>query len=401
MGSGGLVDQEFFFRMSKFTLGWLAVGVAIRVILFPYVSSSYLGARMEFSSPLTSFRRVLEAAHLSNPYSGDFMHMPPLLSGFFMAIANTPFTYFSVLVLLDGISAILLASLFGPAIATIFWLSPYTVVSALALSAESVHVLVVALLLFGAVKKIDFQLSIFLTALLVVLKPVSPIFLVFPLAALFNKPLSLVALITCAWLAVLHAVCFWISGGDPSYVYSSVISPLFITTDLEPNFGVCWCLFTVMFPGSVPLFRIVMNGHLLLLGMPVYIRLTQTKKIPYMREARVQFLILMMAAVLLFQPYPTALDFAFLLSLLLANTVFVDKTVMVCAQLGFAAQFFASVTATLWLERNTGNANFLFHMSMLVVIAFGLALAQSFRLLRLLGYEAGVQAVGTVGKVSD
>ena len=144
-----------------------------------------------------------------------------------------------------------------------------------------------------------------------------------------------------------------------------------------------------------------MNGHLLLLGMPVYIRLTQTKKIPYMREARVQFLILMMAAVLLFQPYPTALDFAFLLSLLLANTVFVDKTVMVCAQLGFAAQFFASVTATLWLERNTGNANFLFHMSMLVVIAFGLALAQSFRLLRLLGYEAGVQAVGTVGKVSD
>lgn len=348
----------------KFIILILLIGIAIRFGLYAYVSQDWLASRMEFASPLTSFERLKEATFLLfklnlSPFSGSFFHVPPWLA---LPLMHMPeHLLFLLLVACDTITTVLLIRTTKSLLAgAVFFLNPFAILSPISLSLQSVHVLV-AILIVSRTKFVDLWI-----AMLTVLKPISPIFLI-----LTHRPSSVLK--TFLWLGFLFVVSFQISGY--SFVFPTFVSPVLISTELQPNVGIWWALFTVMFPASLPLFRIVANTHLLFLAGPLYYRnvLGPSSKI------------VTLCAVLLFQPYPTVLDFALFLALMVTFPG-MNRLGHVSAQFMFGAQFFSSVTATLWLDRNTGNANFLFHLNMVSLVAGVIALGQAVRALRLAGY---------------
>ena len=66
---------------------------------------------------------------------------------------------------------------------------------------------------------------------------------------------------------------------------------------------------------------------------------------------------------------------------------FHDKISLLVTQTVLAGLAFTSVTGPLWIERNTGNGNFLFSLSIVTTFLGTAAVGHSFTLARLDGYS--------------
>ena len=369
----------------------LGVGIVIRVLLVTMLTDvgvDYLTQRVEVMSPLTAYSRLVEGRHLvangMNPYMGEFFKLNPVIASLLFPLMGSTTVLFSWLVAMDTLSAAMLMVVAGDQWAMAvgwFFFNPYTIVNALGLSAQSLHVLVTALTLYAVVHKRSVLLATLALSLLIVLKPVSPVILILPIAACLGQSVWRVTGYTLAWTLLLHSFSMHITNGSVDYVYSSLWAPLLITPDLEPNLGFAWALFSVVFPDSLPLFRLLFHGLLLVLSVPVFMRFSRGG---YLLDTKERYLALMTGAMLLFQPYPTGIDFALLMSLLLSGEPrFIDKLAMMTSQFILAGLAFSSAMATLWLERNTANMNFSFSMTMIIPFCGLVAIGQGLKLARL------------------
>ncbi|CEM01991.1 unnamed protein product [Vitrella brassicaformis CCMP3155] len=141
---------------------------------------------------------------------------------------------------------------------------------------------------------------------------------------------------------------------------------------LTPNIGLFWYLFTQIFDRFEYMFHFIFNGHVYLYVIPLWLHLYRQ---PH------GLLTAHIAIVVLFQPHPTVCDFAYLISLLLLHHDIVRRLgsfsfIVLVASVSLSIM---PVMACLWLDRNTGNANFVYFQHLIHHSACGVLLAEWLR----------------------
>lgn len=380
-------------KLGKTAIAIIALAVAVRIAIFyifPKSVFEYLSGRIENMSPVTSFPRLIEGHHLLihdkiDPYLSGYFKLNPIPASIVFTFIDNTTAYYTFLVVCDILSGIFLMHAFGPYSHTAlvaFLFNPYTIVSEVGLSAESIDMLLVAILLSS--RKLG--ISTLAIALLALSKPLVLFVIVFPVAVVLQKTLGIVILSTAAWTACLHALCYLITGGSYSFL-KAYWSLHLITPDLEPTMGVAWNLFTMAFADSATFFRIVIFGHLLVVSVPLHWRFKKMYFEDQWKERAVRYFHLIVAAALLFQVYPTAINFALMEAILIAcDDKFHDKVSKIMSGGVVFGSFFTSAAAPLWLERNTGNPNFLFYLDVVTTFLGILAVGQSLTATRLANY---------------
>ncbi|CAE8710698.1 unnamed protein product [Polarella glacialis] len=165
-----------------------------------------------------------------------------------------------------------------------------------------------------------------------------------------------------------------IMDGELQFLEASFLAVVAVR-DLTPNVGVFWYLFIEVFDRYRLLYLVAFHGQLLFYPVPLHLRLGRHKPTgPFIHCA------IAIGMVTLFKPYPTASDFAFMLSVMLVQSEIIresEKFFAFCLSgVLFGLSMFPTMSAV-WLGRNTGNANYLYNM-VLVVNVFGCLLLSEF-----------------------
>uniref|UniRef100_A0A0G4ICH8 Uncharacterized protein n=1 Tax=Chromera velia CCMP2878 TaxID=1169474 RepID=A0A0G4ICH8_9ALVE len=152
--------------------------------------------------------------------------------------------------------------------------------------------------------------------------------------------------------------------------------------DTTPSLGIFWYTFQLVFTRFRLLFLCAFQGHLLINVLPLWSRFA---------SSGVDLAIISLSSLLLFHPYTSSADFALMLSLAACNWEAVRRSeafaaLLVASVFGLSVQ---PVMASLWLERNTGNANFLFNMCLVQHIFAGFLLVEWTRAAALLQRKRG------------
>ena len=255
----------------------------------------------------------------------------------------------------------------------------------MSLSIQGFNILLSLIVVTAAMRNRSPSLCALLIAMHALLVPISPLFLVFPVSVVLGKPLLALSTKTVLWYIALHGASFISTGGSPSYFYSTVVSPLMVSTDTLPNFGLTWNIFTVMFERNLPVFQIFFVTFLLLIFVPTYIRFST---IQYSQETKERYLVLMICTILLFQHYPTALDFSLVIALILAANEerYHNMASRFFPLVMFAVMVLSSVMSVVYVERNQGTPSFLFNINAVSVIAGAVSITHSLKVARLDGY---------------
>ncbi|KAF4670448.1 hypothetical protein FOL47_002036 [Perkinsus chesapeaki] len=365
---------------------------------------------LELNSPINSHERLQEATAAfktgADPYAGSLFHEPPLVlvaHSFTSSILPGQWSAVVVLALFDVVCAIALyiasrgSSLFLP---SAYLFNPISLLSCLALSGQSLQMALVAgCLTPGLLGCISIASLAYIRC-----NPLLPFALLLSKSAMEASPgqrgsslwsaLMRNALSTGIFLASLLAASFVIMGDVEAFWASlrgTYIDP-FLMSELQPNIGLHWYIFTEVFPRFYSLFLFVFQLLPLTHVLPIYFRLGAHGG-EYARQAHTWSV---MSLCVLFQPYPTALDYVMLCELLLLH--FKDLTsvegftkiyeegdsqpaedadkqqeqkqkqqpnnyeqyMILFLSVGTMTLLLHPAMTLLWLGRNTGNPNFLF-----------------------------------------
>jgi hypothetical protein len=371
------------------------VSIAIRVFLFCNLNPQaidYLSKRIENMSPVTSFIRLAEGQHLLNelevdPYSSGFFKVNPITASLLFPLASNSTIYFTFLVACDLVTGLLLACGVGFLAGATFLVNPYTIISELGLSGESFDMFIVGLLVFTCSRKQNHKLGLFtlLVSFIAMNKPIIPFILIFPISLISGNKIKWTVILTFMWTVVLHVISFIITGGSWTYLKDVSKSLILQTPDLEPHMGFAWNLFTMSFPETNIFYRMVFYGHLFLIGVPIYWRFKKINN----SERLARYFHIMVACMLLFQPYPTGINFSMIGSLLICcDDIFHNKVTRIMSVGLICGQLFTSAVGPLWLERNTGNANFLFYLDVVSTFIGIIGVGESLRVARIAMYTS-------------
>lgn len=374
----------------------IGIGIVLRVCFFGICSSDtidFLTQRVEFLSSLTSYSRMVEGKFLVSTgkelYVSDFFRLNPLVGAFVFPVIGSQVLTFALATCMDALTAFLLMETTGPfhkIAGMLYLLNPYTIVSPSALSLQSLHILVMVLVLYATYVRKSVNGVSFALAFAVLLKPVLPIVLIFPISVCLGTPVWRIILWSIFWFIILQILSFSVTGFSWSYFHPTVVAPLLISGDNEPSMSLAWSLFTVVLKESLWFFRIAYHTHLLFTSALVHVRSTTVN---YSLETKQRFMTLMVCAVLLFQQSATAIDHCLTISLILAcdETRYLDTISTQFTHIIMAGLIFSSAMAPLWIDKNTANMNFLFYMGMVIFFAGVISITQGLRLARLDGYS--------------
>ena len=372
------------------------VSIAVRLVLFNHLSASameYLSKRIENMSPVTSFPRIVEGFHLvssgiTSPYVSGYFKLNPISASVVFAAMASREIFFAFLVTCNLLSGWFLAQSSGLIASIAFLLNPYTLVSELGLSAEALDMLALAVVSWAATRRQKLGLSTLLISFVSLNKPIVPYILIFPLSLIVGQSLLRTGLCTLGWTVVLHILCFILTGGSSTYLLETTRSLFLITPDLEPTMGYAWNLLTMSFSETVPFFRLVIYGHIFLVSVVVFLRFRKLALSDSDNERVNRYFHVMIVCVLVFQPYPTGIDYSLIGSLLMStDDRFHDKLSKTMSIVLVSGQLFTSAVGPLWLERNTGNANFLYYLSIVSTFVGIISAGQCLRVARLADYS--------------
>ncbi|KAJ1994859.1 hypothetical protein H4R33_000093 [Dimargaris cristalligena] len=361
-----------------------------------------LGQRIEFVTPLTSFKRMTEGLHLHaagfDPYDGNLYFQPALYLPLFQALRTLPpvFTmvFFMAMDVLVAYQLVWIAAnkfrrtstrvvgdktpadpscnfpedinlpLQPESLAFFYLLNPLTILSCLAQSTLIINSFAIVTALRRALEGRLIQ-SMFWIAVASYIS-FYPIMLLFPIGVLLinnqpnYKPIlmrslgafagSLVGLLSLSYMIVGSFACL-----------TSPLNVILLVTDLTPNLGVYWYFFIEMFDHFRSFFLIAFQMHTFIFAIPVTIRF---KNQPLFAA------IIILGIMTLFKSYPSIGDMSLLLGLIpLYHELFKYM------RYGFVlinAMIYALVLAPLfwhlWIYQGSGNANF-FYAATLVYAA--------------------------------
>eukprot|EP01066_Platyproteum_vivax_P013102 Platyproteum_vivax@DN5958_c0_g1_i2.p1 len=391
----------------------LILGCVLRVGLHYCRLGPFLETQVLVSSRMTDFTGLREAWFLEDvgmdSYSNDVRRVVPLVGKILQVFKDLDEIYFLLfLTFIDACIAYCLGRisnwynlqnpwlkqgvLNSSTISAIFFLNPLVIASTLSLSLQNLHGLFITLALYTAFTSRPF-LTALLTSCLHYLMPLSPLPLVVAHAALLclpapvkvvvAKPKGPVKLLDWTdWLVLtatillgisvvsilvsLMIASYFVNGKSWSFIDSVYLANLEVR-DLTPNIGIFWYIGTEVFGRFRFFFLTIFRLHFFMYSVPLYVRL---------RHQPLALGVAMTSIVLLYQPYPTVLDWSLIVSLLLLmpDVLTRAKHFFVLLKISAFGLALFPIMSDLWLNRNTGNANFLYNMNLVNHVVTGLML---------------------------
>ncbi|XP_064539061.1 phosphatidylinositol glycan anchor biosynthesis class U protein [Drosophila montana] len=372
----------------------LLVGGAVRLYFSSTSLASLIGHRVEFATPLNSFKRMQEGVFLLqqgvDPYRGDLVHETPLLlkalSGILIHYAQwLPLLY----ILLDLCTAALLYLMsrtfvgqklqqqrlerkdyakdteelqysvndkyvISELVLVAYLFNPLTILSCIGLTSTVLSNLLLAMFLYGMIKR-----QLFVCVALLAFETVRslyPVVLIAPLLLLFARRSVGLGIV----IFLLFATCCLAVAGANYLVMNSwnfldgTLGFIFYFRDLQPNIGLFWYFFTEMFEHFRTMFLITfqLNATVLYL-VPLSIKL---------RKEPLLLATVLVSLMAVFRAYPSLGDVGFYLALLP-----LWRRCWKFMAHGFVVFTFFLITLSmmgalwhLWIYAGSANANFYF-----------------------------------------
>ncbi|KAI1295156.1 hypothetical protein EDD11_007962 [Mortierella claussenii] len=284
--------------------------LALRLALFHLPAlSPILASQVEISTPITSFKRLVEGVFLYRsgvpPYDGGVFHQTPLLLGLFYPIIDNPLAVKLLYSLVDlAVGYMLLQitaikdrdsvyekkilqygnkveepGMSGLTVASLYLFNPYTLASCLGKSTILfTNAAVIAGIWMGM--KRNRTLAIFSITLATYFS-FYPAMLIIPVVLMLTRGVGDVQVQKS--IAMQCTVLFTLSLGALfllSYVlvdtwdfFESVYGTILKVSDLTPNLGLFWYFFIEMFDQFRSFFLVVFQFHVFIFAVPISIKL--------------------------------------------------------------------------------------------------------------------------------
>lgn len=381
------------------------VGASLRYYLMTSKYQGVIANHVEVSTPLNSWKRVLEGLFLISknidPYYGDLLHETPLSLAFYKFLLEVFQNQTHMIILVFDVATSLLL-LFtakkhlsviyveenkkkdypngameallkidevqqGPIFVLLAYLfNPFSLLSCIGFSTTVFHSFYLSVMLFSLVYGLTIPCSLFLA----ICSSVSfyPLFLIIPVCIYFNKvhqsKVKAVMAVAVFTISLLLISMFNSKHGTDFNFLRNVYGCILTVPDLQPNIGLFWYFFTEMFDHFRDLFiyAFQINATILYL-LPLSIKL---RKEPFLLTVAMIFI------VTIFKSYPSAGDVGFVLSLL-PNFIYLFSYTQQSFLVGvilLITSCLGPVVWYLWIYCNSANANFYFG----VTLAFAIAL---------------------------
>ncbi|XP_041454482.1 phosphatidylinositol glycan anchor biosynthesis class U protein-like [Lytechinus variegatus] len=390
------------------------IGVTVRSVLFYSFVSSWLTDRVEISTPLTSWKSMVEGVTLLewgiSPYAGDIFHETPLLLYTFYSVhAVCPTLVPVIFVMLDLITALVLrkvatrtmkylynqqkqkeknyASGVSPLlivssdlisipdlVMTIYLFCPYTIVTCVAqCTIVFTNLAIAATFLFtlqgnavAATLCLAFASyqSLYPVTLII---PVAMHIAIIKLQASKDKTISyqrpeavhsilLTTTIFVFWLACFLGLSFLML--DSWSFLRSSYGFILAVPDLKPNMGLFWYFFTEMFEHFRTFFLWVFQINVFIYIAPLAIK---------MREHPLFVMLVQCIVITIFKSYPSVGDTTVYLSLLpvWSHTFHYFRNTLVVGVMMLLASVLCPVIWHLWIYAGSANANFFFAFTLI------------------------------------
>ncbi|KAI6085811.1 PIG-U-domain-containing protein [Hypoxylon rubiginosum] len=378
------------------TAGLYAAAALLRLLLFAFFPGlpDLLTARVEISTPVTSFKRLQEGLFLYNhnvsPYDGGVYHQAPLLLPLFSLLPDPSaypiFTYI-LYIIIDLLSAEALwkiaesgeasaSRLFtsarkdrrwsGYIVAALFLFNPFTIATCMA---RPTNVFTTCAILHAIAKAIAGNPFTAMLALsFATYLSMYPILLLPPLVLLaYDRQYTSKRASSLPQFAGINAivVAFCLSAlflgsylltGSWEFIASTYGIQLTLT-DLTPNVGLWWYFFVEMFDSFRAFFLAVFWLHLSCYVGGLSIRI---------RSQPLAVLTILVGIFAIFKPYPSIADTTLFLAMvplfrhvfpLMRYTFLSASTVLYSTFLGPAFYY-------LWIYAGSGNANFFYAITL-------------------------------------
>ncbi|XP_022082208.1 phosphatidylinositol glycan anchor biosynthesis class U protein-like [Acanthaster planci] len=396
------------FKMAAPMLFTIFLGVAVRIVLFNSSLASWLAERVEISTPLTSWKSVIEGITLLqngiSPYAGDVFHETPFVLYFFHHLLSaSPRLVPVVFVLLDLITAWLLYAGAGHClkyllltqskesgmfskdadrllikksdiynlprlVASIYLLNPYTVVTCVGQSTlVMTHLAVAAVFLFTTR---GYRLAAAFALAAATYQSLYPAMMVVPCAmhlvnlkaqarsstVSYLSPPSVKSYLTTAvmflfWLGCLHGLSFlMLESWD--FLFSTY-GCILMVPNLTPNMGLFWYFFTEMFEHFRYFFLWVYQINVFIYTAPLAIKL---------RKHPLFMMYIQCIIMAIFKSYPAFGDTSVYLALLpvWSHAFYYLRNTLVVGVMFVLSSVLAPILWQLWIYSGSANANFFF-----------------------------------------
>ncbi|KAJ1675287.1 hypothetical protein EV182_001559 [Spiromyces aspiralis] len=388
------------------------LGVALRLgiqYLFPGFTDRVLATSIQLSTPVTSYKRLIEGLFLQkngiSPYAGDIYHQTPI----FLLLCNafehlSPIYITAVYSAVDAIIAVLLARIarwkqnnpmlsrrfpgeersdVSPHIVTAIYLfNPLTVATTLARSTIVFSHLAVVMSLYLATKGL--KTSSLAWAAIASHISVYPAILAIPISLYFSKQgLYLTdALRSFATFAAVFAgiyVAFLAVYG--SGFASSTFGFTFLVQDLQPNVGLYWYFFMEVFDEFRAFFLVVFHLVTFVFVVPV----SWTYRHDFLFSSA-----MLLGLISTLKAYPEWGDFSLYLAFLPMYNELVKslKSLFTSVNLLLFGIALSPAFWDLWIDKGSGNANFSYATTLLyaggqIILLYDLGSAMLLRKLEL------------------
>ncbi|KAJ2489653.1 hypothetical protein IWW37_003791 [Coemansia sp. RSA 2050] len=382
----------------------LLAGSAIRLIIlamFPDLVAHYLSGRVELSTPVTSYKRLVEGVHLSrhntSPYGGGLFHQSPLLLILFRALHPLPDLATNVVyVAVDAAIALILARLAAvkaeksksnsnsnsggripgeirfvctpSAVATMYLFNPLTVATTLAKSTIVFSHLAIVSALYSGIIGLANQAIVF--AAVAAHLSLYPAVLIAPIALMAAAPPSNkarrrwlvgeIGLTLAKFALVAGALHLLFAAVFGAQYFAATVDFTLRAADLQPNVGLFWYFFIEIFDEFRPFFFVVFQLTALAFAVPVSWRF---------RDDPLFAGTMLVGIISALKSYPSWGDLSLFLGLLplfeeLAKYL---QYSFLSANLLMYGVGLAPVFWHLWIELGTGNANFFYAATLVYV----------------------------------
>ncbi|KAI1285349.1 Phosphatidylinositol glycan anchor biosynthesis class U protein [Halotydeus destructor] len=394
------------------------IGSLLRLFL---MSSSYqvdIANRVEISTPVNAWKRATEGVYLLNnsisPYSGDTFHGDPLSLHFYKYLVenvgtSSPYIFITA----DVLTAICLAfsSYFvvrniasreehkisvlqesdrevlgidaGKAVevsvkvATIYLLSPYSILSCTAQATSIFSNLLVSVVLLSAT--VGGRLTACSLVALLTIRDLYPVVLLVPVLLIIehrnhSSSETEIEFKTRFWFSSIVTIMLFITSfsviiglsanfnGDKWDFVDSTFGFLLTVPDLTPNIGVYWYFFTEMFDHFRSFFLWTFQINAFIFAIPLGIALRKT---PYF------LFYVLLILVSLVKPYPSISDFTLYLALLpvWSHLTTFTKQGLVIGSVFVTTSILAPIMWHMWIMTGTANSNFYFAVTLAYNVA--------------------------------
>ncbi|XP_034474121.1 phosphatidylinositol glycan anchor biosynthesis class U protein [Drosophila innubila] len=372
----------------------LLLGGAVRLYFSRTSLATLIGNRVEFATPLNSFKRMQEGVFLLqqgiDPYRGDLVHETPLLLKALSAILINFAEFLPLLyIILDLCTATLLYSMsrsfverkllqmrieskdydkdttelqyndkdvhdISKMVLVAYLFNPLTVMSCIGLTSTVLSNLLLATYLYALIRRKLLACLVLLAFETV--RSLYPVVLIAPLLLIFARRSVGLGI---AILIMFVSCCLAIAGANFLVMNSwnfldGTLGFIFYFRDLQPNIGLFWYFFTEMFEHFRTMFLITfqLNATVLYL-VPLSIKL---------RKEPMLLATVLIALMTVFRAYPSLGDVGFYLALLP-----LWRRCWKFMAHGFVVFTFFLITLSmmgalwhLWIYAGSANANFYF-----------------------------------------